>query len=151
MIITRRSMIMDLYAKGHNPHAIVEKMGMPRTSVYTDLGVIKRQARTNLDTWIEKELPLEYQNLYHNTRALLVGSWDIINDEHSSDRSVNNALNVVLDCCHFLRDLLADGTDIVGGVKMYLENQERVRALKYENNQHIEAIQRDKRNSQAIF
>jgi len=82
---------------------------------------------------------------------LLLKSWDIINDERSSEKSISNALHVALDCCRFLRELMIDGPDIVTGTMMYLEDQERERRYNIDRNQSIEAIERDRRNSQAIF
>jgi hypothetical protein len=50
-------------------------------------------------------------------------AWDIVNDEHSTEKAVSNALHVVLDCYAFKRQLLMDITHIAPAIRDFVEEQ----------------------------
>jgi hypothetical protein len=75
---------------------------------------------------------------------LLRKAWDIINDEHSSEKAVNNAMHIVLDCLRFKRALLMDKTDLRA-----IEEQIRNEALEF--NRWSQSPELDKLNSQRVF
>jgi hypothetical protein len=86
---------------------------------------LRQQARTNVKTFVEDRLPFEYESLMVGVKKVLKKAWDIVNDEHSSEKAVANALHTVMDCYAFKRQLLMDSTYIAPAVRDFIEEQQR--------------------------
>jgi len=83
-----------------------KELNIPRSTIGSDIRVMRQQARTNIRTFVEKRLPFEHDSLMIGIKGILKMAWAIIKDEHSSEKAVANALHLVLDCYSFKRQLL---------------------------------------------
>lgn len=55
-------------------------------------------------------------------KEILKRSWDIVNNEESSEKAKGNALNVILQCYSFKRQLLIDVTYIQNEINAFLQH-----------------------------
>jgi hypothetical protein len=86
---------------------------------------MRQQARANVKTFVEDRLPFEHESLMIGLRSVLKKAWAIVNDEHSTEKAVSNALHLVLDCYAFKRQLLMDVTYIAPAIRDFIEEQQR--------------------------
>jgi DNA-binding CsgD family transcriptional regulator len=122
----RRSRVTELNAEGRSQREIATILHVSHGIINSDLAVLRRQARINIRTYVDQQLPFEHQSCMAAVAKLLRKAWDIINDEHSSEKAVANAMHTVLDCLRFKRALLMDKTDL-----RVIEEQIRNEALEF--------------------
>jgi hypothetical protein len=108
----RRSRVIELNAEGHSQRQIAAELHVSQGIINSDLAVLRRQARTNIKTYVEDQLPFEHQSCMVGIYNLLRKAWDIIYNENSSEKAVANAMHCVLACLAFKRTLLMDKTQL---------------------------------------
>ena len=119
-------LIIDAYSKGLNQVEISQKLSIPRSTVGADLGVLRRQCKTNVDTFINEHLPMEYESLKIGVTKLLKHSWEILEDENSSDKMVSVSIQSILSCYNFKRQLLESFTNMPSyNISEFIEEQNR--------------------------
>jgi hypothetical protein len=60
-ILLRRSRVIELRARGISERKMSEELGIPRSTLHTDLKALKRQAATNVHQFVEHDLPHEVE------------------------------------------------------------------------------------------
>ena len=45
-------------------------------------------------------------------KQVLKRAWSVLEDEHSTEKAVANAMHIILRCYEFKRQLLVDGTEV---------------------------------------
>jgi hypothetical protein len=91
---------------------MAKKLNIPRSTINLDVRVMRRLARTNVKTFVEDRLPFEHESLMIGLRSVLKKAWAIINDGHSTEKAVSNALHLIVDYYAFKRQLLMDVTSV---------------------------------------
>jgi hypothetical protein len=124
-ILVRRSKVIDLYCQGLNETEMSKALNIPRSTIDSDIRVMRQQAKTNIKTFVEEKLPWEHESLMVGVKRVLKKAWDIVNDEYSSEKAVASALHIVMDCYAFKRQLLMDSTYIAPAVRDFIEEQQR--------------------------
>lgn len=104
--------MIELHSQGLSEREMSERLKIPRSTINLDIRVLRQQARTNIRTYVDQQLPFEHNSCMVAVSNLLRKAWDIINDATSSDKAVANAMRLVLDCLSFKRALLMDKTDL---------------------------------------
>lgn len=120
-ILVRRSKVIELYSQGLSEREMAKALNIPRSTINLDVRVMRRQARTNVKTFVEDRLPFEHESLMIGIRSVLKKARTIINDERSTEKAVSNALHLVLDCYAFKRQLLMDITYIALAIRDFVE------------------------------
>jgi hypothetical protein len=115
--------VIELYSQGLSERDMAKALNIPRSTINLDVRVMRQQARANVKTFVEDRLPFEHESLMIGIRGVLKKAWDIVNDEHSTEKAVSNALHVVLDCYAFKRQLLMDITHIAPAIRDFVEEQ----------------------------
>ena len=113
-VFLRRSRSVELNAKGKSQQARADTLHVAASTVNSDLQVLRRQARTNIQTYVEHQLPFEHNSLMVGITKLPRKAWDILEDEKSSEKAIANAMHLILNCYDFKRSLLVDMPDIQG-------------------------------------
>jgi hypothetical protein len=62
-VFLRRSRIVELNVKGKSQQAIADTFHVAASTVNSGLQVLRRQARTNIQTYVEHQLPSEHNSL----------------------------------------------------------------------------------------
>lgn len=72
-----------MYSQGLSEREMAKVLDIPRSTINFDIRVMRRQARTNVKTFIEDRLPFEHESLMIGIGSVLKRAWNIINDESS--------------------------------------------------------------------
>jgi hypothetical protein len=97
-----------------------------RPTICSDIRVLRRQAKTNVKTYVEGSLPFEHESLMTGIKSVLKKAWSIVNNPNSSEKAVVNALHVILQVYTFKRQLLVDSTALMSPVvDDFIEEQNR--------------------------
>jgi hypothetical protein len=147
-VLLRRSRVIELNSEGRSQREIATILNASHGIINSDLAVLRRQARINIKTYVEDQLPMEHQSCMVGVRNLIRKAWNIIYDENSSEKAVANAMHLVLECLSFKRALLMDKTDL-RVIEEQIRNEAEIKALNWAPNGVISAAER--RNSQRIF
>jgi hypothetical protein len=115
--------VIELYSQGLSERDMAKSLSIPRSTINLDVRVMREQARANVKTFVEDRLPFEHESLMIGIRNVLKEAWAIVNDEHSTEKAVSNALHLVLDCYAFKRQLLMDVTYIAPAIRDFIEEQ----------------------------
>lgn len=99
-----------------------EKLNIPRSTINADIHVLRNAAATTIKTYIKDKLPFEHHALIIGIKEILKRSWDIVNNEESSEKAKGNALHVILQCYSFKRQLLIDVTYIQNEINAFLQH-----------------------------
>ena len=113
--------MIELYSQGLSEREMAKALNISRSTINLDVRVMRRQARTNVKTFVEDRLPFEHESLMTGIRRVLKKVWGIINDERSTEKAVANTLHLVLDCYAFKRQLLMDVTYIAPAIRDFIE------------------------------
>ena len=113
--------MIELSSQGLSEREMAKALNISRSTINLDVRVMRRQARTNVKTFVEVRLPFEHESLMTGIRCVLKKVWGIINDERSTEKAVANTLHLVLDCYAFKRQLLMDVTYIAPAIRDFIE------------------------------
>lgn len=102
---------------------MAKALNIPRGTINLDIRVLRQQVRTNVKSFGEERLPFEYESLMTGISSMLKKTWNVVNDESSTEKAVANTLHVVLDCYAFKRQLLMDVTSIAPAIREFIEEQ----------------------------
>lgn len=102
---------------------MAKALNIPRGTINLDIRVLRQQVRTNVKSFGEERLPFEYESLMTGISSMLKKTWNVVNDESSTEKAVANTLHVVLDCYAFKRQLLMDVTSIAPAIRDFIEEQ----------------------------
>jgi predicted transcriptional regulator len=153
-ILLRRSLVTEYYSQGLNEAQIAKRLNIPRPTIYADMSILRRQAITNISTFIEKKLPHEYESLMTGDKILLRKAWDVLENEQSSEKAVANAMFTILKCYEHRRELIMGMIEVQKGVSMALGDKVGLGLESHHmlvDKQRVEAFQAEKHRSQAIF
>ena len=103
--------MIELYSRGLSEREMAKALNISRSTINLDVPVMRRQARTNVKTFVEDRLPFEHESLMTGIRCVLKKVWGIINDERLTEKAVANTL-------HLMR-LLRIQTSTVNGCHVY--------------------------------
>jgi hypothetical protein len=97
-ILVRRSRVVELYSEGLNVVQIGKKLNVPRSTVGSDVRVLRAQARTSLKTFVEEQLPFEHRTVLVGVTKPLTKAWSILEDEKSTEKAIAMAMHTILSC-----------------------------------------------------
>jgi hypothetical protein len=60
-IVWRRDMVLELSSKGLTEREIAKTLNISQTTIHRDIDVLKQQAKQNISTYIDEQLPAGYQ------------------------------------------------------------------------------------------
>ena len=146
-IILRRSKVIELYSKGLSENEMSKALNIPRSPIGSDIRVMRQLARTNVQTFIEERLPWEHESLMTGVKQVLKRAWSVLEDEHSSEKAVVNAMHIILRCYEFKRQLLIDGIDSAIGVRDFVESKQ----AELEGERYRLALEEKRARSEAVF
>jgi hypothetical protein len=74
-IVLRRSKVIELYSQGLTETETYKALNIPRSTIAADLRVLRRQAATNIKTFVEDKLAWEHESLKTGVKQVLKRSW----------------------------------------------------------------------------
>jgi IS30 family transposase len=145
-ILFRRGMVTELKAKGLTDGAIAERLGVARTTIVSDVRVLRRQTDAKIEEF-QAKLPYEYDTMITGVKLLLKRNCEILDNPNSSDKAVTNAAHIILSCYEKLSEQLKDKYEIMDGIS---ESQPPTK-LSLEEQAYKEAAEADYRRRQRVF
>jgi len=131
----RRNKVLELSSQGRSQPEIASILQVGLGTVSRDILFLREQARDNLSTHINIELPEEYQICMAGLKQVLKLSWDIAdksknyNNDNSQtstmtdDKTRIQALALANDCYKYIMDLTTNGVAITDAIKFVQTNK----------------------------
>jgi len=91
----RLSKIISLYSKGYSQDEIAAKLGVNQSTVSRDLQFIKKQARSQIDKYLRKDILFEYTRYLAGSNEVIKELWGVIEDEYCEHKEKINALKLL--------------------------------------------------------
>lgn len=99
----RRSKVQDLIITGHKQSQIATILQVSEATVSNDVGLLREQARQNMQSHLQDRLPEEYQNCMAGINQVLKMSWEIATKcQGNGDSSSENSNTVLTELYHLL-------------------------------------------------
>ena len=92
----RRNKVLELSSQGRSQPEIARTLQVGLGTVNRDLQYLRQEAKENIHRYIDEKLPFEYQKCLTGLEAILGKTWDIANNEDSSERDRLQAISVGL-------------------------------------------------------
>ena len=124
-IVWRRDMVLDLSSKGLTEREIAKTLNISQTTIHRDIDILKQQAKQNISSYIDEQLPAEYQKCLAGITAIMKESWKTAaNAESNGDtRDRLQALSLAKECYAMKLDLLSSATVVERAVKFVDRNK----------------------------
>lgn len=132
-IAWRREKVLDLSSKGYSGREIAKVLQISHPTIVRDVQFLRKQAKENISTYIDEQLPEEYHKCLIGITAIIKDSWDTATKAESEGdrREQLQALAVAKECYAMKLGLLSSATVVDGAVKFV----DRHRGLVPQNNE----------------
>lgn len=124
-IAWRRDMVLDLSSKGLTEREIAKTLNISQTTIHRDIDILRQQARQNISSYIDEQLPTEYQKCLVGITAIMKESWKTAETAESEGnrRDKLQALALAKECYAMKLDLLSSATVIDRAIKFVDRNK----------------------------
>lgn len=146
-ILCRRALVKELRAKGFTERQMAERLGIPRSTIGLDLRIMKRQAATDIDRFIEHDLPHEAELLLENTNALLRVAWASLDEDVQMGKPPYPAIASIIQILNLKEELLDDKLQVA----TFHSDSTESKRIDFEEQAMREAYERERHRSQAVF
>jgi hypothetical protein len=126
-ITWRRSQVLELSSKGYSQSDIARVLQVDRSVICRDISYLNQQSKQNIQSYIDKKLPNEYEKCLVGLTSILRESWDMSQRPDIDRREKIQALSLAKECYTTKLDLLTNATVIGDAVKFvtnHLHNQQ---------------------------
>jgi hypothetical protein len=117
--------VLDLSSKGHTEREIAQALKVSQATVHRDLVILRQQAKENIRSYIDEQLPVEYQKCLVGVTAIMKESWNtaVSAEAEGSNgrRDKLQALALAKECYAMKLDLLSSATVVERAVR-FVEN-----------------------------
>ena len=113
----RRNKVLELSSQGRSQPEIAKILQVGLGTVNRDLQYLRQEAKQNIRRYIDERLPLEYQKCLVGLDNILSKTWDIANNEESSERDRLQAVSIGMQAYGMKIDLLSSATVVDRAVK----------------------------------
>jgi hypothetical protein len=115
--------VLDLSSKGHSEREIAQTLKVSQATVHRDLVILKQQAKENIRSYIDKQLPVEYQKCLVGVTAIMKEAWNTAATATADTdrRDKLQALSLAKECYAMKLDLLSSATVVERAVR-FVEN-----------------------------
>lgn len=105
-IFWRRDKVLELSAQDQTEREIAAALQICQGTIHKDIVILKRKAIENIQNYIDKKLPFEYQKCLIGLEAILKKTWEMANTSGSADRDKLQAISLCMEAYHMKLDLL---------------------------------------------
>jgi hypothetical protein len=118
-------MVLDLSSKGLTEREIAKTLNISQTTIHRDIDILRQQARQNISSYIDEQLPTEYQKCLVGITAIMKESWKTAETAESEGnrRDKLQALALAKECYAMKLDLLSSATVIDRAIKFVDRNK----------------------------
>ncbi|MGI0043278.1 MAG: hypothetical protein ACRD47_06170 [Nitrososphaeraceae archaeon] len=119
----RRNKVLELSSQGRSQPQIARILQIGLGTVNRDLQYLRQEAKDNITKYINERLPLEYQKCLVGLDGILAKTWDIANNEESSERDRLQAVSIGMQAYGMKIDLLTSASVVERAVKFVEKNR----------------------------
>ena len=117
--------VLDLSSKGHTEREIAQTLKVSQATVHRDLVILRQEAKKNIRSYIDEQLPAEYQKCLVGITAIMKEAWNTAGtakaDTTADRRDKLQALSLAKECYAMKLDLLSSATVVERAVR-FVEN-----------------------------
>jgi hypothetical protein len=115
--------VLDLSSKGHTEREIAQTLKVSQATIHRDLVILKQQAKENIRSYIDEQLPAEYQKCLVGVTAIMKEAWNTAGTAAADTdrRDKLQALALAKECYAMKLDLLSSATVVERAVR-FVEN-----------------------------
>lgn len=113
----RRNKVLELSSQGRSQPQIARILQVGLGTVNRDLQHLRQEAKVNIRRYIDDKLPLEYQKCLIGLDGILSKTWDIANNDESSERDRLQAVSIGMQAYGMKIDLLTNATVVERAVQ----------------------------------
>jgi hypothetical protein len=146
-ILLRRSKVIELRARGISERKMSEELGIPRSTLHSDLRVLKRQAALNIHHFVEQDLPHEAELLLENANALLRVAWGSLDEDVKEGKPPYAAIHSIIEILNMKSELMENKIELASYVKDKKEETE----MDIQERVMREAYEAERARSEAVF
>ena len=110
----RRDKVREFSVKGFTQQDIAAQLQIPLADVNRDLQFLRRQAKQNIQYYIDEYLPAEYQSCLDALSMIVKEMWSL---QPQDNRELMQSRALIKDCCAMRIDLLSSATVVDRAVK----------------------------------
>jgi IS30 family transposase len=145
-IVLRRNLVAELYSKGFSDQEITDKLECSRTTISTDLKILRQTAKLNMKMFSANQLPFEYKTIFLGLRNIIKRLWEITNDPNTEPKVVSSNLSILLEAYDHYHNLVFDSVN-VSSIEGFVNDDEQRQQGPYS---HLHPEQ-DKQHPEALF
>ena len=119
----RRSKVLELSSQGRSQPEIARILQISQPTVNRDLQYLRQDAKANIRKYIDEKLPLEYQKCLVGLESILGKTWDVANNEESSEKDKLQAISIGIQAYSMKMDLLTSATVVERAVQFVDRNR----------------------------
>jgi hypothetical protein len=113
----RRRMVFEMSAKGMSGNDIASELKISEPTISRDIQYIRQKCKTNLQNYIQEELPEQYEHTLYAMNLLIKEIWQIYNEPENDNRSRLQAISLLRDCYTSRLELLTNASVINDSLK----------------------------------
>jgi hypothetical protein len=119
----RRSKVLELSSQGRSQPQIASTLQVGLATVNRDLQYLRQRAKQNIRRYIDERLPLEYEKCLVGLEGILAKTWDVANNEESSEKDKLQAISIGIQAYSMKMDLLTSATVVERAVQFVDRNR----------------------------
>ena len=112
----RRSKVQELSSKGNSQKEIAQILQVSNGTINRDLSVLRHQAKTNIEKYLDERLPEEYEKCLVGLIAILREAWTT-SQQTEDKREKMQALSLAKECYSMKLDLLTNATVVDDAIR----------------------------------
>lgn len=118
-IAWRREKVLDLSSKGYTVREIAKVLQISHPTIVRDVQFLRRQAKEKISSYIDEQLPAEYQKCLTGITTIMKESWKTAETAESEGdrRDKLQALALAKECYAMKLDLLSSATVVDRAIK----------------------------------
>jgi hypothetical protein len=128
-VIYRRDKVIELYSEGCIRSSIVKTLRLSRSTVHRDIHYRMQETKNRMRLFYDEKLPFEHELCRIGLDKILEKTWEIINNNGSSEKVKLLALSLAKDCYLTRMQLLDSKVEvqqIMQSIDQYSEEQQRI-------------------------
>jgi Helix-turn-helix domain of resolvase len=125
----RRDRVIELYSEGRNRSTIAKTLRLSRSTVKRDIRCRMQETKNKMRLFYDEKLPFEHELFRIGLDKILEKTWEIINNNGSSEKMKLLALSLAKDCYLTRMQLLDSKVEvqqIMQSIEAYNEEQQRI-------------------------